>query len=167
MSAFDDLRVELGQAWDTLVEGWRDLWRRAGRAMTRFHLPKLGSEEGSDESRLAHLSPHWGLVPAEVHDEDDRVVVRLEAPGLEPDDFDVEVQGDALLIRGEKRLSREERRGEYFLTERTYGRFERSVPLPTGVDEHGAKASYRRGVLTVTLPKRESATVQRIHVRSE
>ena len=167
MMAFDDLREGLGQAWENLTEGWRELWRRAGQAMTRFQPPKPRGEGESQEAHLARLSPHWGLVPAEVHDENDRIVVRLEAPGLEPADFDIEVRGDMLLIRGEKQLTREERQGQYFLTERTHGRFEQAVPLPTGVDESGAKASYRRGVLAITLPKRESATVRRVQVRSE
>ena len=167
MNTFDELREGLGQAVDNLVEGWRDLWRRAGQAMTRFQLPQPKGESKPQEAHLARLSPRWGLVPAEVHNEDDRVVVRLEAPGLEPDDFEVEVRDDVLLIRGEKRLAREEQRGEYFLTERAYGRFERAVPLPASVEDSGAKAMYRRGVLAITLPKRESATAHRIDVQSE
>lgn len=167
MSSLEDLREGLGHAWDNVAEGWRELWRRAGQAITRFRPPNPKEDAEPEEVRLARICPRWGLVPAEVYNGDDQVVVRLEAPGLEREDFKLEVRGDVLWIRGEKRLEREARSGEYFLTERAYGRFERAVPLPAGVDQGSAKARYRRGVLTVTLPKSKSEAKQRIRVQAE
>ncbi len=166
MSSFDDLREGLGQAWDDLAEGWRELWQRAGQALTRFRPAKPQEDAESGELQLNRSMPRWGLIPAEVYDEDNQVVVRVEAPGLERADFKVEIHDDVLWISGEKHLEREERRGEYFLTERAYGRFERAVPLPAGADNRGASASYRRGVLSVTLKKSSPAQVRRIPVQS-
>ncbi len=83
---------------------------------------------------------------------------------MEPDDLDIEIFHNALIVRGEKHVSRESRDGDYYVTERAYGRFERSIPLPAEVDESRAKARYRRGVLSVTLPKTRQEKRKRITV---
>ena len=70
-------------------------------------------------------------------------------------------EGRYLTVRGEKRLQREERRGRYHVMECAYGGFERAVALPAEVDDGGARASYRRGVLQVVLPKVRSAKAAR------
>ncbi len=166
MSTLGEFREGLGEAWEDLAEGWRDLWRRAEKALTRFRPPKPQENAEPEEVQLTHASPRWGLIPAEVYDEGDKILVRLEAPGMAREDFDVQVQDNVLRIRGEKHIAREEQRGEYFLTERAYGRFERVLPLPAGADGTRAAANYRRGVLTVTLPKRPSRTIQHVQIRS-
>lgn len=166
MSTLGELREGLGEAWEDLADGWRDLWRRAGKALTRFRPAKPQESAEPEEVQLTHASPRWGLVPAEVYDEDERILVRLEAPGMLREDFDIQVKDNVLWIRGEKRIAREEQRGEYFLTERAYGRFERALPLPAGSDGTRAKALYRHGVLSVSLPKRPSRTIQHIQISS-
>jgi HSP20 family protein len=95
----------------------------------------------------------WGVLAAEVSDDGDKVVVRLEAPGMAKDDFDLQVMDGYLIVRGEKRLEREETKGRYHVTECAYGHFERAIPLPDEVDTAKASASYKRGVLRVELPK--------------
>lgn len=62
------------------------------------------------------------------------------------------LEGDILVVRGEKKLSREETRGHYYVMERAYGRFDRAIKLPAPVDDITARARYRHGVLTVSLP---------------
>jgi HSP20 family protein len=90
---------------------------------------------------------------ADVTETDDAVVVSLELPGLGEKDVEVNVGDDTLSIRGEKKAEKEESRKGYYLSERSYGAFYRSIPLPAGVDAEKAEARFRRGVLTVTLPK--------------
>jgi HSP20 family protein len=81
----------------------------------------------------------------------DRFTVRAELPGLKKDDVHVDMTDDALTIRGERRSEQEEERDGYFRSEREYGQFHRTIPLPEGVIGESAKASFRDGVLEITM----------------
>ncbi|HKJ08321.1 MAG TPA: Hsp20/alpha crystallin family protein [Gammaproteobacteria bacterium] len=164
MSTLEQIRSGLGRAWETLSDGWQQLYRRAGHALTRFSpAPRSGTLETSEQQRVREGS-RWALLAAEVHEDDRQLVVRLEAPGMEPGDFEIQVIDNILVIRGEKQVRREHSHGQYHLLECAYGRFERAIPLPVPADESGAKAHYRRGVLTVTLPKLSPSRARRIEV---
>lgn len=150
MPTLQQLRENL---WENLTEGWRHLSERTAGALTRFTKAHWKKPESADESAVVNHSAQWGLMPAEVYDEDKQIIVRLEAPGMDSDDFDIQVYDDVLVIRGEKRFEREKGEGEYYLLERAYGRFERAIPLPSEVEHGKAKAKYKRGILQITLPK--------------
>ncbi|HET6628864.1 MAG TPA: Hsp20/alpha crystallin family protein [Woeseiaceae bacterium] len=166
MSTVTQFREGLSKAWDTLTIGWRELRELAGDALTRFNPRTTRGEVESAEDRIVSRASRWGLLAAEVTETDDTVDVLLEAPGLEPDDFEIDVRGDLLIVRGEKRVSREETRGHYHIMERAYGQFERAIRLPASVDDEGATARYRRGVLTVSLPKNAKRSGRRIAVET-
>jgi HSP20 family protein len=100
----------------------------------------------------------------DIEETDDAVVVRAEPPGLSPEDFSVEVAGERLIMRGEKRQEHEERKGDTYIMERRYGSFIRSIPLPSEVDPDRAKSEFRDGVLRLTLPKTEKSRGRRIRV---
>lgn len=164
MSTLQQLQEGFGRAWDSLSEGWHHLTQRAAQALTHFTpLQRRGELQTADE-RVMLRAAHWGLIAAEVEETADDIIVRIEAPGMEADDFDIGVVDDVLRVCGEKRLSRQEQRGRYTLMECAYGRFERAVPLPGNVDEARSSAQYRRGVLTVRLPKTPAARARRIDV---
>ncbi len=165
MGALDELRSGLSRTWDTLAEGWRQLVERAGGALTRF-VPHHEGEEALP-APLAHHAPVWGLLAAEVREDDENIVVRLEVPGMDERDFDIQVVGDGLLITGEKRYQREEKMGSYHIMERAYGRFQRLIPLPHPVREEEAKARYRKGVLEITLPRLQPQGRRRIKVTAD
>ncbi|MCG6941339.1 MAG: Hsp20/alpha crystallin family protein [Thiohalocapsa sp.] len=151
MSTLQQIREGLSQAWDRVVEGWDQLSRNASGAMTRF---KVGRGNNADEAReLAERSTGWGLLAAEVFEDDDHVVVRVEAPGMSKDDIRLEVQDDFLVVSGEKHMASERSEGRWQVTECAYGSFQRVVPLPGPVDTTRADATYRNGVLRVELPK--------------
>jgi HSP20 family protein len=95
-----------------------------------------------------------------VFEDDKRLVVRLEAPGMAKSDFDIQVQDGALVVRGEKRFERESTEGRWRVLQCAYGSFLRTVPLPTPVKGDQARASYRNGVLRVELPKLEPGPPQ-------
>ncbi|ACL57330.1 heat shock protein Hsp20 [Methylobacterium nodulans ORS 2060] len=99
------------------------------------------------------LGPSWPSI--EVSASDREVRVSAELPGLEDKDVEILVDDDVLTIRGEKKAETEDK--ERGFSERTYGRFERVIPLPYGVEEDRAQASFKNGVLTVTLPKSAKA----------
>jgi len=95
--------------------------------------------------------------------------VSAELPGLSEKDIKVELTGNTLMITGEKKEEREEKRGTTVYTERSYGAFARAVPLPGAVDRNKVKAQFKHGVLTVTLPKTAEAKAahKQITVKAE
>ncbi len=104
----------------------------------------------------AGASPGWPHV--EVIDREKEVRVTAELPGLEEKDVEIRVEDNMLVLRGEKRTEFEDNERHY--SERYYGRFERQVALPAEIDDERANATFRDGVLTVTLPKTERARQQ-------
>ena len=153
MFSTEPLRDGLHNAWDSLAEGWSHLRQRAGQALTRFTRDTRG-EVITAEDNLADRSTRWSLLAAEVTEHDNELMVKLEVPGMDAGDFDIEVVGNDLRVSGEKQVERRGKVGRYHVTERAYGRFQRVIPLPVEIDDSAAKADYRRGVLTVTLVKR-------------
>ena len=91
----------------------------------------------------------------EVGETDREVRITAEVPGMDEEDVELTLQDGILTLRGEKKNETEDKDRGY--SERFYGRFERRIALPDGIDEEGAKADFRNGVLTVTLPKSENA----------
>ena len=165
MGSLDQVRHGLNRLWDNLTEGWQHLRDRASNAMTRFSPLRSSSELETAEERFIHNASPWGLLTAELSEDDKQIKVRLEAPGMEADDFDLSVVDDHLLIRGEKKVQREQSEGRYYMMECAYGRFERALPLPAPVDEDKARATYKRGVLSITLPKLQAGATRRIAVK--
>jgi HSP20 family protein len=154
MATFQQLKQNIGHAFDYVADGWENLIRKAANAITRFtegdHKDKLSEEEHKE---LANRNTGWGIMAAEVFDDENRIVVRLEAPGMEAKEFDLQVVDDVLIIKGEKRIQREHSEGYYHVKECAYGRFERAIRLPGAVDSDKAQADYKNGILRIELPK--------------
>lgn len=159
MSRFEELTHSLRESLDGLAEGWQDLWHKARNSVTRF--TPFRDEEGERHPDPVHVS-RWGVMSAELQETDDALEVQLEAPGMSAGDFDIRVDGRYLSIRGRKHYRSDRTEGRFHISERAYGSFERSIPLPCEVDV--GKASYRDGVLVVTLPKVAAEKVRRITV---
>ncbi len=87
--------------------------------------------------------------------------VTAELPGLEEKDLEVSLLEGALTIKGEKRDEHEEEKGDVYHSERHYGMFERTISLPSQVDADKVKASFKKGVLKITLPKTKEAQPNR------
>jgi HSP20 family protein len=102
----------------------------------------------------------WGL---DIEDTDKEFVVRAEAPGFEADDFDVQLQGNVLTIRAERKQEEGKKRADdYAYIER---RLERSLTLPAGADADNVQATYKNGILELHLPKSPEAQGRRIEVK--
>jgi HSP20 family protein len=100
-----------------------------------------------------------GTVPtADITEKDHEFVVTLELPGIEQKDVDIDLVGNLLTVKGEKKEEKEEKAKHYYLSERRYGTFSRSLALPETVDRDKITAAMKDGVLTLTLPKTEAAT---------
>ena len=156
----EPLKSLIERAWESLTEGWRELLTRSSGALTHF-----GTESGRKDESPQEF-PHWSLLAAETWETGLSVVIRLEIPGMNEDDLAIDIHGNDLRIRGEKRSGAAQEGRRYHLRERAYGRFERSIPLPHGVDADKAEVSYRDGVLTVILPKTEPLPPRRLTISS-
>lgn len=152
----DDIRQSFGAIRESVAEGWERFRRSASGALTRFrpgtHSALPAPQEIDDEA--FGRDAVWAMIGGDVYEDEHRVVVRLEAPGMEKEDFQLEVADESLVVRGEKRFERETSEGRWRVVQCAYGSFERSVPLPAAVQPDGAKATYRNGVLRIELPKR-------------
>lgn len=108
------------------------------------------------------------LPRVDVAETEDEVQVSADLPGMDEKDVDVSVSDHSLSIRGEKSTEAEQKKRNYHIKERAYGSFQRVVMLPEGVDISGAKATFKKGVLTVAIPKtRETkASVRKVEVQA-
>lgn len=104
----------------------------------------------------------------DVTETDKSVDVSIELPGMTEKDIDISLSSNAITIRGEKKIEHEEERKGVYMSERSYGSFYRTVPLPAGVDADKADATFKNGVLNVSLPKtaEAQAKVKRIPVKA-
>lgn len=129
-----------------------------------FFLPKR-REGGSDVSPFfpSFFSP---TRPAIDMDEDENEYrISAEMPGLDPGDFKVELLGNRLMIKGEKKSSREDRKGNTYYSECCYGSFVRDVSVPGEVDANKIEANYKNGILEIRLPKTEKAKAKKVEIK--
>ena len=102
----------------------------------------------------------------DVSETDSEIVVSAELPGLDDEDIEVNLARGLLTISGEKKQEKEKKGRNYYRVERSYGSFQRSVALPAEVDTSKVDAVFKKGVLTVTLPKKGGKTHKRISVKT-
>ena len=112
----------------------------------------LASEFGREFGRLADLEGSMWLPPVEAFEREGKLIVRADLPGLTKDDINVDITDEAIKIRGERRQEKEENEEGYYRSERSYGSFYREIPLPSGVHREDANATFRNGVLEITMP---------------
>ena len=153
----DRIKEDFGNTWKRLAEGWRHLSGKAAHALTYFSPTR--SDEAVEDAR-------WGILAADVTERDDAFLVELEAPGLEKEEIDVSVEDQRLIITGTKRYESDRKEGAMRITERAFGSFQRVIPLPEKVTADGAEATYKRGVLSLKVPKVTAPTARKISVSS-
>lgn len=114
------------------------------------------------------LEPLERWLPAlDLTETKDSLVVKAELPGIDPKDISIDLCGNILTVRGEKKEEKEEKEESYHLVERSYGSFVRSVRLPVKIEEDKIKASYKDGILKITMPKAEEAKKKEIKIKIE
>lgn len=117
------------------------------------------------------IRPFWAEGAAnlalDMYETDNEIVVKLAAPGVKADDINVSITGNVLTVRGESKSEENVEEKDYILRERRFGKFSRSVTLPTSVDANNAKAEFEDGVLTLTVPKAEDVKPKSIQVKSK
>ena len=139
-------------------------WAGFGRLSSlRDELDRLFESPWSELARTSQLLSGW--TPAlDVHEDKDNFVVQAELPGMKREEIDVSLHDGVLSISGERKTEKKYEEAEVYRTERFFGKFQRTVTLPTPVAADKVKAQYKDGVLTITLPKIEAAKPKQIDV---
>jgi len=105
------------------------------------------------------------FVPAvDVYEDGEKVMLKLEVPGIEEKDIDVRVENHTLTVKGERKLEKEEKEENFHRIERSYGSFYRAFTLPSTVDTENVQASYQAGVLKLEMKKKAEAQPKQIKV---
>jgi HSP20 family protein len=139
-------------------------------------MPRTGTSLRQEIERLfdRFVEPGWMQMPAlgdwepkvDVSETKDAVVVRAEVPGVDQKDIGLSLQEGVLTIKGEKEEEKEEKDKRYHRVERSYGAFARAIRLPAAVDSSKVSATFKDGVLTVTLPKTAGAKGTAIPIKA-
>jgi len=140
---FEALHREIDRLFDDFGGGfWRSPFRRSVFDLEPFWRRELS----------------WETAPAmDIAETEKAYEITAELPGMSESDVEVVASNGGLTIKGEKREEKEEKKKDYYLSERRYGSFERRMQIPEGVDVDKIEASFKNGVLTVTLPKTAQA----------
>jgi HSP20 family protein len=100
----------------------------------------------------------------DMYEEKDQIVVKAEMPGMSKDDIQISVTDNVLTIKGDKQKEEEDRGKDYYRSERAYGAFIRTLPLPAEINAEKVEAIFKNGVLEVRLPKSEAAKKKEIKI---
>jgi HSP20 family protein len=102
----------------------------------------------------------------DVSETEDKIIVKSDLPGIDPEDVDISVTGNTLTVRGEKKREEEKKGEHYHRVERRYGSFSRSLALPEYANPDKVDAKYKNGVLRVEIPKTEKAARKKIEIKT-
>lgn len=138
------------------------------RFSSAFGMPSFRKMFDLPVSRRAEGAFSFAVPAVDVSESDKVYRLTAEVPGMEANEIDVTVNGYTLTIKGEKRQKKEEKGESFYMCERSFGAFQRSFSLPSGVDREKISSELRKGILTVTLPKTAQARQlkQTIQVKS-
>ena len=117
--------------------------------------PALGGGEASTRT--------WAP-PVDIYENGDSLVLKAELPGVNPDEVEIRVEDNTLYLKGNRKFENEVKEQNYHRVERSYGTFTRTFSLPNSVDADKVGASYKDGILTLTMPKKEEAKPKTIKI---
>jgi HSP20 family protein len=142
-----------GRRWDPFREvgSIRD---EIDRVLDSF-LDRLPIRKGKEEPWLPLI---------DLEESKDELLVRAELPGMKKEDIKISISGDNLTLQGERELKKEDKDKTFHRIERSYGRFERVIPLPAEIEIDKIKAIYEEGVLHISLPKSEKVKPKEIYI---
>ena len=120
----------------------------------------------AEEAQQRDLSASWSPL-VDVFEDHDGITLKVELPEVDAKDVDIQIEGNSLTLRGERKLEKADQRDGYHRIERTYGAFSRSFTLPTSVDVEHIAADSKDGVLRIVLPKKAETKPRQIKVQVE
>jgi HSP20 family protein len=115
-------------------------------------------------SSLADGKENW-IPSVDILEKEGNIVLRAELPGMNEKEIELKVEGDTLILKGERKMESEDKKSDYHRIERSYGSFTRSFRLPDTVDSEKIDADYKTGVLTITIPKKPEVKPREIPVK--
>lgn len=142
--------------WDP----FKELDEMSQRLNRLFGRPATQAEGGRESLATVDWAPS-----VDISESDNEYVIKAEIPDVKKEDVKVTVENGQLTIQGERKQEKEEKNKRYHRIERSYGSFMRSFSVPDSVDESKAKAEYKDGMLTLTLPKTEKAKPKALEVK--
>ena len=154
------VKTTTGQSAD-LPGAWRNFRKEMEGLFSRFDTDFLFPSV----SRLFEIEPFWTrksefnltVPPVDLTEDAKSYKIMAELPGLDEKNITISMAGDQLVLKGEKTAEKEEKDKNYYLSERSYGSFQRSFRIPDAVDRDKIDATFAKGVLTVTMPKTAAA----------
>jgi HSP20 family protein len=132
-------------------------------SMLQNHMNRLFDNAMHGWPGESNGTTQWTPV-ADIYESENELVVNLDLPGVDPKTVDIQVENNVLTIRGERQFEDKQNKEHFHRVERSYGAFARSFTLATSVDADKIRASYKAGVLSITLPKAEAAKPKRIQI---
>ncbi len=162
----ETMEPSFARTWHPIESLHREIDRLFDDFGTGFRWPFSRSLFGAEPSRREMT---WPTMPAvDVVETEKAYEIAADLPGMDEKNIEVKVADGVLTIKGEKQQEREEKKKDYYLQERSFGSYQRSFELPEGVDMDKIEASFKKGVLTVTLPKRPEAqsSAKKIEVKA-
>ena len=139
-------------------EPFRDLLSLQER-MNRLFDESYRGRQGAEDWAAGNWAP-----AVDIYEQNGNIVLQAELPGMDPKDVDVRVENNVLTLRGQRKLEESVKQENYHRVERSYGSFTRSFTLPNVIDTEKIQASYKDGVLRLTLPTREEAKPKQIAI---
>ena len=164
-SARDEQRLPRRSAENTLSTGPRAGLQRFAEEMDRLFEDFGFGRRLFGAPTLAKSVPDAFAPNIEVFQKDNELIIRADLPGMKREDVNVEITDDALTIHGERRREHEDEREGYYRSERVYGSFSRVIPLPEDTLTEQATASFRDGVLEITMPAPPASKGRRLEIQ--
>jgi len=141
------LEREMGRMFD-------EFWGTEGRGLKRLPFPKKAEVPVEREELV-------GTPPADLIDKEDSLLLKSEMPGARKEDIKISVTDEEVTLSGKVERKKEEKRENYYYSERAYNAWQRTIPLPVRIKSDKARAKYENGLLEITLPKAEEAKAKR------
>lgn len=135
-----------------------------GLVNLRNEIDRLFDNFTSPWRRLVPAEPVW-VPELDVYEDENNIMVSADLPGMKAEDIDISVAGNTLSISGEKKKEEEKKGRNYYRLEKSYGSFSRRIELPSAVDSKKISATYKDGVLEITLPKVEETKPKKVKVQ--
>src|ERR1700749_389827 len=154
-------QIDLEEKGNMAIVRW-DPFREVVSLQSRLN--SLFQDYGRGQSDGEALNAASFAPPVDIHEDDQKLVLKLEVPGVKQDELDIQIEGRTLTVRGERKFSSEEKQENFHRVEHRYGTFARSFTLPNTVDAENVKATNDAGVLQLELAKKPEAKPRQIKV---
>lgn len=141
---------------------WRGLWESRFPSL-REEMDKM-FEDFFGKTDFPSIEDGAWIPPIDVQQTKKDVLVMMDIPAIDPKEISISIMEDRITIKGERKREEEEKEADYYRSERVYGSFQRIIQLPSEVVGDKAKASYKDGVLKVTIPKSQKAVPKEVKV---